>query len=58
MCYGKIVHNSDSRNEHLLLSSCVIMVCLRLLHSINQWFSTFPLKGAKSRSTILWESRT
>jgi len=26
---------------------------LWLLHGINQWFSTFSLKGAKSRPTIL-----
>jgi len=58
MCYGKIVRNSHSMVEQFLLPSRVITACLRLLHSINHWFSIFSLKGSKSRSTILWESRT
>jgi len=58
MCYGKIVRNSHSRVEQFLLESRVITACLRVLRSIRQWFSTFSMKGAKSRSTILWESRT
>jgi len=56
MCYGKIVCNLQSEVEQFLLSSHVIAACMRLLHIISQWFSTFSLKGAKSRSTILWES--
>ena len=58
MCYGKVVRNSYSSVEQFLLSSRVITACLRLLHSVSQWFSTFSLKGAKPRSMILWESRT
>jgi len=58
MCHGKIVCNSVSRVKSFLLSSHVITAGLQLLHSISQWFSTFSLKGAKSISTILWESRT
>jgi len=59
MCYGKIVglRNSDRRVKQFLHSSRVITACLRVLHSISQWFTTFSLKGAKSWSTILWESR-
>jgi len=45
MCYGKIVRNLHSRVEQFLLSSRVITACLRVLHSISQWFSTFSLKG-------------
>jgi len=45
--------NSHSRDEQFLLSSRVITGCLRLLHRINQWLSTFSLKGAKSRLTTL-----
>jgi len=56
MCYGKIVRNAHSRVEQFLLLRREIAAYLRVLHSINQWFSTFSLKGAKSRSTILWES--
>jgi len=49
MCYGKIVvRNSHSRVEQFPLSSRVITACLRVLHSIRQWFSTFSLKGARS----------
>jgi len=58
MCYGKTVRDSHSRVEQFLLSRRVMTACLWLLHSMNQWFSTFSLKGTKSRSTILWESRT
>jgi len=58
MCYGKIVRNSHSRVGEFLLSSRVITACLRVLQSISQCFSTFSLKGDKSRSTISWESRT
>ena len=50
MCCGKIIRILHSRVEQFILSSRV--------HSISQWFSTFSLKGAKSRSTILWESGT
>jgi len=57
MCYSTIVRNSHSSVEQFLLSSCVITACLWLLHSISQWFSTFSLKAAKSKSTILWECR-
>jgi len=58
MCYGKTVRNSHSRVEQFLLSRHVITACLRLLHSMNQWFSNFSLKGTKSRSTALSASRT
>jgi len=58
MYYSKIVRNSHSKVEQFVLSSRVITTCLRLLHSFSQWFSTFSLKGAKSRPTILWESHT
>jgi len=44
-CYSQIVHsNSHSTDEQFLLSSCVIMACLQLLHSVKQWFSTFSLQ--------------
>jgi len=58
MCNGQIVRNSHSRVKQFILSSCVISACPQLLRSISQWFSTFSLKGAKARSTILWEGRT
>ena len=50
--------NSYHRDEQFVLSHYVITTCLQLLHSINQWFSTSSLKGAKYRLTTLLESRT
>jgi len=45
MCYSKIVRNLHSRVEQFLLSSCVITACLRLLHSISQWFLNLFTEG-------------
>jgi len=58
MCYSKIVRNSHSSVEQFQLSSCVITACLRVLHSVCQWCSSFSLKRAKSRFMILRESGT
>jgi len=41
-----------------LLSSRLITACLLILHSIYQCFSTFLLKGAKSRPMALLDNRT
>ena len=55
LCWPPKSHRSD---QQFLLSRRVIRACLLLLHIINQWFSTFSLKGAKSRLTTLLGSCT
>jgi len=37
--------NSHSRNEQFVFARRIITAYLRLLHSTNQWFSTFSLMG-------------
>jgi len=52
---ARLYETRTAGSGNFLLSSRVIMACLRLLHSISQWFSTFSLKGAKSKPMILWD---